>query len=178
MNPGVRTLVLPGLGLLGLLCALAPLSSAQDARTVDLELRVVYATKEKGVVDADCADLQKRLPMPFGSLQTVQVGRFRLGPGEPAQFELPTGRPVRMVAVAVIGPHLHLQFELSGIMNTRLQMTSGRPVIVGGERHGDGQLIIELTPTFDELDGPPAPSAATPQGPVVRPVRATPNAGR
>lgn len=176
MNPRARIQVLPGLGLvglLGLLCA-AAVASAQDARPVDLELRVIYAQKEKGVVDPDCVEIQKQLPMPFGSLQTVQSQRFRLTPGDVAQFELPTGRPVRMVPVSVVGSHLHMQFEMSGVMNTRLQMESGQPVIVGGERHGAGQLILELTPTFDALEGPAAPSASRPAGPTVRPVRTKP----
>jgi len=178
MHPRARIFVLPGLGLLGLLCALAPAVYAQDARTVELELRVIYATKAEGVVDPDCVDIQKRLPMTFGSLQTVQSERFRLDTGEAARFELPTGRQVNMVPVSVIGPHLHIQFQMSGVMNTRLQMVSGRPVIVGGERHGVGQLILELTPSFDALEGPSAPSIAQPNGPSVRPVRATPKPGR
>jgi hypothetical protein len=168
MTPRARKLVLPGLGLLGLLCALAPEARAQDARTVELELRVVYAMKEKGVVDPDCVDLQKRLPMPFGSLQTVQSESFLLAPGDAARFELPTGRPVSLLPISVIGRYLHVQFQMTGIMNTRLQLVSGAPVIVGGERHGVGQLILELTPTFDSLEGPAAPSTAGSKGPTVR----------
>jgi hypothetical protein len=170
--PRARIHVFPGLGLLGLLFALAGASHAQDASEVELDVRVIYATQEKGVIDPDCRDLQKRLPMTFGSCQIVQSERFRLEPGDPAQFELPTGRPVRMLPVSVIGPHLHLQFEMSGVMNTRLQLVSGTPVIVGGERHDRGQLILELTPNFDALEGPPAPSIAKPRGPSVKRVNA------
>lgn len=172
----------PGLGLVGLLgvvgltglLSVAASARADEERIVDLELRVIYATKEKGAVDPDCVDIQKRLPMNFGSLRTVQSERFSLETGDAARFELPTGRPVTMLPVSVIGPHLHIHFQMAGVMNTRLQMESGRPVIVGGERHGDGQLILELTPSFTTLDGPSAPSVAQPEGPVVRPVRASP----
>ncbi len=174
MSRRVRNLALPGLGLFALSLVLggAGRAPAQDATTIDLELRVIYARKEKGVVDPDCRDLQKRLPMPFGSLQTVQSENFRLEPGDAAQFELPTGRPVRMVPVSIVGSRLHIYFEMSGVMNARLQMVSGRPVIVGGEKHDGGQLILELTPNFRPLGGPSAPPPRLPRSPIVRPVNA------
>jgi len=167
-----RNFALPGLGLfaLSLVLGAAGRAPAQDANPVDLELRVIYARKEKGVIDADCRDLKERLPMPFGSLQTVQSERFRLEPGHAAEFALPTGRPVRVLPVSIVGSRLHLYFEMSGVMNTRLQMLSGRPVIVGGEKHDGGHLILELTPTFRPLGGPSAPAPRSPQSPTVRPV--------
>ena len=179
-----RSLVPPGVGLFALLSAfvsawaLAGGAHAQDATPIDLEMRVIYAVKSKGVVDPDCREIQKRLPMSFGSLQTVQSEHFELAPGSPAEFELPTGRAVRMMPVSIVGSRLHIHFELSGIMSTRMQMVSGRPVIVGGEKYGDGQLILELTPSFRPLGGPSAPSANVPKGPVVRRVRATPPSSR
>jgi len=167
-----RNLVLPGLGLfaLSLVLGAAGPAPAQDATPIDLELRVIYARKEKGVVDPDCRDIQKRLPMSFGSLQIVQSESFRLEPGHPAQFELPTGRAVRLLPVSIVGSRLHVYFEMSGVMNTRLQMVSGRPVIVGGEKHEGGHLILELTPTFRALAGPAAPAPRSPKSPVVRQV--------
>ena len=178
MTRQARMLAFPGLGLLGLLCAWPVASSAQDATPIEVEVRVIYATQEKGVIDPDCVGMQKRLPMQFGSMQVVQSQRFRLAPGEPAQFELPTGRSVRLVPVSVIGPHVHIHFQMSGVLDTRLQMVSGRPVIVGGEKHDRGHLILELTPVFDALDGPRAPSMASPKGPSVRRVRGTPTVAR
>ncbi len=174
MRRRAGNLALPGLGLCALSFVLggAGPAAAQDSTPVELEVRVIYARKEKGVVDPDCRDLQKRLPMSFGSLQTVQSERFRLEPGRAAQFELPTGRAVRLLPVSIVGARLHVYFELSGVMNTRLQMVSGRPVIVGGEKHRDGQLILELTPTFRPLGGPSAPPPRSPQSPTVRPVNA------
>jgi hypothetical protein len=172
---GARILAFPGLGLLGLLCAWPVASSAQDARPIEVEVRVIYAAKEKGVIEPDCVGIQKQLlPMRFGSMQVVQSQRFQLVPGgDPAQFELPTGRPVRLVPVSVIGPYVHIHFQMSGVLDTRLQMVSGRPMIVGGEKHGRGHLILEVTPMFDALDGPRAPSTASPKGPTVHRVRGT-----
>lgn len=178
MTRQARILAFPGLGLLGLLCAWPLASGAQDATPIEVEVRVIYATKEKGVVDADCEEIRDQLPMQFGSMQVVQSQRFQLAPGELAQFELPTGRSVRLVPVSVMGPYVHIHFQMSGVLDTRLQMVSGRPVIVGGEKHDRGHLILELTPRFDALDGPRAPSMASPKGPSVRRVRGTPSVAR
>ena len=106
MTRGARILAFPGLGLLGLLCAWPVASSAQDARPIEVEVRVIYAAKEKGVIEPDCVGIQKQLlPMRFGSMQVVQSQRFQLVPGgDPAQFELPTGRPVRLEAHATSAP--------------------------------------------------------------------------
>lgn len=174
MSRRPRNLALAGLGLfaLSLVLGAAGPAPAQEATPIDLEVRVIYARKEKGVVDPDCRDIQKRLPIPFGSLQVVQSQSFRLEPGRAAQFELPTGRPVRMLPVSIVGQRLHVYFEMSGVMNTRLQLVSGRPVIVGGEKHDGGQLILELTPTFRPLGGPSAPPPGSQQSPVVRRVNA------
>ena len=174
MRRRAGNLALPGLGLCALSLVLggAGSAAAQDFTPVELEVRVIYARKEKGVVDPDCRDIQKRLPIPFGSLQTVQSENFRLEPGTAAQFELPTGRPVRMLPVSIVGSRLHIYFEMSGVMNARLQMVSGHPVIVGGEKHKDGHLILELTPNFRPLGGPSAPPPRTPRSPIVRPVNA------
>jgi hypothetical protein len=34
------------------------------------------------------------------------------------------------------------------MVNTRLQMTSGSPVIVGGPKHRGGNLILQIIPEY------------------------------
>jgi hypothetical protein len=146
-------------------------TSAQEgveAQPVVLGVRVVHAVKQ-GEIGPGCEDFAKRLPMDFGGLQLVQNQEFELKVGQRTQFALPSGRTVRMLPVAIQGRQLHLHFEMSGIMNTRLRMRSGRPMIVGGEPHRGGQLIVEVTPSF--RSGPGSAPVRRPNEPKVQRVR-------
>jgi len=148
--------------LVGAFAAPAVAHAQDGAVPIELKLRVVYAERTKGEIDPEVRDLQSSLPMTFGTLRLMQSQTFQLVPGRSAQFELPTGRAVQMMPVSVIDSHVHLHFQMAGVMNTRLRMTSGRPVIVGGEKQGKGHLILVLTPTFSPLEGPESPPSSAP----------------
>jgi len=155
---------------LGLLAADgARAQEASESQPIVLGVRVVHAMKEKGEIGPGCEDMLKRLPMHFGALELVQSQEFELKVGQRTQFALPSGRTVRMLPVGIQGRQLHLHFEMSGIMNTRLRMLSGRPMIVGGEPHRGGQLIVEVTPSF--RSGPGSAPIRRPTQPKVQRVR-------
>jgi hypothetical protein len=157
MTPGARATVL-GIGALGLALVFiaAPVARAQDtlAGPIEFSLRVIYATKAPGVIEADCKSLQARLPMKFGAMHLLGSQEFELVLGQVEHFPLPGGRKVRMMPVSVVGDHLHVHFAMPGRVSARLQMTSGRPMIIGGDKHDKGQLIVEITPTYRILGGP------------------------
>jgi hypothetical protein len=48
-----------------------------------------------------------------------------------------------------------MQVQMPGVVNTRLRIQSGRSLILAGQRHSDGYLIIEIRPTFNPA--PPEP---------------------
>jgi hypothetical protein len=142
----------PGLALAFLILAWASPASAdppEEARRVAVRVLVAHAAQGEGKVDPECESLRKQLgPMRFGSLHAVATRHFMLRMGENGAIALPTGADLRIVPLAIIRKRLNLRVEVPGVVNTRLQMTSGRPVIVGGPRHKGGHLIIQIIPEY------------------------------
>jgi hypothetical protein len=144
-------------------------SFAGDIPPIELHVSVVFASEQPGEIEPACLDLSRRLPMKFGSIRMVREERLRVPFGETASFGLPEGEEIRVLPISVHRNQLHLLFEMPGVMSTRMQLSSGRPVILGGIRRGDGLLIIQVQPDFgDYLIDPDAPPVRS--GPVVRQV--------
>ncbi len=147
----------------------AALSTPRDIPPVELQVSVAFARQQDGAIDPACLDLSRRLPMKFGSLQMVRQERLQVPFGETASLVLPEGDEIRVLPISVHRNQLHMLFEMPGVVSTRMQMSSGRPVILGGIRRGDGLLIIQVQPDFgDYLIEPTAPPVRS--GPVVRQV--------
>jgi hypothetical protein len=91
-----------------------------------------------------------------GTLRTVGSKRFDLPLGQKAEVPLPTGSAVQFLPIAIVDGRLHMHLEMPGV-NTRLQVKSGRRVVLGGPPYEDGVVIVELTPTFDTIEPGPEP---------------------
>ncbi|MCP4003576.1 MAG: hypothetical protein GY725_05220 [bacterium] len=135
----------------------APVATAQEveasaprrgAPPISFRVTVVYATQKPGEVDARALPLSNRLPMKFGSVQMLEQKALSVTFGEQVKLGLSTGGEVRLLPVAVHQNQLHMQFQMPDVVNTRLKMTNGRPMILGGVPHKDGYLIIEVLPDF------------------------------
>ncbi len=152
---------------------LAGAAAAQQAEPeippITFKISLARALPQEGGISPDCMELARRLPMRFGSITRCAPTIFRVPFGEHAELALPTGSSIRVVPVTVLRDHLHMQFELPGVVNTRLQMRHGRPVIIGGIPHEGGLLIIQVVPEFaDYLKGParrsrPGPARSGPE---------------
>ncbi len=145
----------------------AGVASAQratpDIPPITFKISLARALPQEGGIAPECIELARRLPMRFGSITGCAPTVFRVPFGEHAELALPTGSNIRVLPVTVLRDHLHMQFELPGVVNTRLQMRHGRPVIIGGIPYEGGLLIIQVVPEFsDYLKGPGRPSRRGP----------------
>ena len=137
------------LGVLGSPLARADSEARLAPPSVLVRALVVHAEKKAGQVDWICEKLRRKLaPMNFGTLRVVRQRQFKLAFGELGRLDLPEGREVRFLPISVLHRQLHMQVEMPGLVNTRMRMTSGRGVILGGVEHGDGYLIIHMVPSF------------------------------
>ncbi len=137
--------------------------AAPDIPPVTFKISLAHALPQEGGISPDCVELSRRLPMRFGSITRCAPTVFRVPFGEQAELALPTGSSIRVLPVTVLRDHLHMQVELPGVVNTRLQMRHGRPVILGGLPHEGGLLIIQVVPEFaDYLKDPARPSGRRP----------------
>ena len=149
--PRIATSIATSIGMATLLTAAAP-ALAQ----VVLDVQVVHGSNEieKASLDPECAEIERRLPMKFKSLQMVRRQQMKLGFGEPGNMTLPSGRQMRVLPISIVKDRLHLHFQMPDVVDTRLQMRTGHPVIVGGEPYDKGQIIIMVTPSFTPQEQP------------------------
>lgn len=142
---------------LAVACLLATLAGASPAladpaeRTAPVAVRVIvaHAIREPGRIDPACKDLEKQISsLGFGSLHMVRKEILMLRMGQRGAMPLPSGSELRIVPLSIIRERLNMRVEVPGAVNTRLQMHSGRPVIVGGPRHEGGHLIVQIVPEY------------------------------
>ena len=139
--------------------------AAPDIPPITFKISIARAHPQEGGITPDCVELARRLPMRFGSISGCAPTVFHVPFGERAELALPTGSSIRVLPVTVLRDHLHMQFELPGVVNTRLQMRHGRPVIVGGLPHEGGLLIIQVVPEFADYLRDPARRGPATSGP-------------
>jgi len=140
--------------------AQAPLPFEDDE--VEFEVNVCLASKEEGGVDPECQSMQEQLPVRFGTLRLQQRANFALAFGEPHGLALPSGSQLLFRPISIVDRKLQMHVQMPGVVNTRVQLGSGRSIILAGVRHNLGNLIVELRPTFIV---PP-----TPQSPIAKDV--------
>lgn len=144
-------------------------TSAALSTPVAFEVNVCLASQPEGEVDPECSALQNQLPVRFGTLKVQKRHKVSVTFGEPGGIELPTGSTVEFRPISIVDNQLHMQLEMPGVVNTRLRLQSGRSVILAGQRHEGGYLVIEIRPTFRAPPSPPPiivarPPTSTPEG--------------
>ena len=158
-SAGPRALIALAATLLAAGVARADHQVGPPERPVMVEVLVVHARQQPGRIDPVCEKLRHRLRlMNFRSLRMVQKRLFKLRMGERGRMQLPAGRRVEFLPISVIDRQLHMQVQMPGVVNTRMRMESGRGVILGGIRHEDGVLVVQLQPSF-RLPRPPSAAA-------------------
>jgi hypothetical protein len=138
-------------GLLAATGALSARAQAASSPNVGIDVVLVYGSAQEGAVDVGLLSmqehLQRRLPMRFGTLQTFDSKHFDLPMGKLAEMRLPDGSAVRILPIAVVDGRLQMHLDMPGV-STRLQVQSGRPVIMGGQRYQNGVVFVQLTSSF------------------------------
>lgn len=150
---GFAVLMALGAGAAG-----AGLAQAQDPeaephppeqRSVQLRVMVIQAFEQaRGPSDPECAAVPRKLgPLHFGTLRLIHQRRVRAVMGENLRVLLPDGE-VRMMPVSVVQQRLHMYLNWPGQVNSNVRMQRGKPLILGGPRHGDGHLLVYIEPDF------------------------------
>ena len=146
--------------LLALTVSLLAAGVAQaQSEPIAFDVQVVHGSNHEGegVIDPTCNEIKQRLPVQFDSLQMVTHRQLKLNFGEYGRVDLPTGRNFTLMPISIVRDRLHVHFQIKDLVDTRLQLRSGRPVILGGQAWDDGKLIIMLKPAF-KSPASPAPA--------------------
>jgi hypothetical protein len=134
---------------LGVLAAGRVAAQEETRGPISLRVMVVHAAEQKGAIDPQLRRLPRSLgPMKFGTLRLIEQQQLSLGMGQEGHVALPAGREVMMVPLSVVQRRLFMHLEMPGQVNGQLRMVPGRPVVLGGQRHGDGHVIVYIEPEF------------------------------
>ena len=161
---------------------MATSAGAQTAIPIAFDVQVVHGTNEhEKASDPRCDEIKKTLPIQFKTLEEVRREQLTTTLGQARGMNLPSGRRMNLVPISVVDNRLspeelpdpmiasgaesplrspvvdnrlNLLLKMDGLVHTRLQLVSGRPVIVGGEPYQGGKIIIKMTPTFEQPSVP------------------------
>ncbi len=138
-----------------------PLPDEQQVgeQQVEFRVNVCLASKEEGRVDPECESMQKQLPVRFGTLVLKQRQEFGLAFGERREVGLPSGAQLVFAPISIASDKLRMHVLMRGVVNTRVQLGSGRSMILAGVPYERGNLIVELRPTFVTPPAPQSPMA-------------------
>ena len=136
-------------GLAALCAAPAFAQAPASGRPVQLRVSVVHAAERAGEIDPQLRDLPRALgPMKFGTLRLINQRQLSLGVGQRGHVTLPDRREVTMTPMSVEPRQVEMRVQIPGQVNSQLNMSPGRPVVVGGPRHEDGHVIVYIEPEF------------------------------
>ena len=150
-NCSISGMKWPGLATL-IFAIIAPggFAAAQESGGVRYTVSVGYASSEEGSIHPQF----RGIPGQFKSVSMQQQRSYTLRLGERGRHALPTGSEIHMVPEQVRDQRLHMQFEMPGVVNTRLRMQNGKRMIVGGVPFKNGHLIIQVRPEFPQRRSP------------------------
>ncbi len=103
VQPGTRLgacLLALGLGLPGPGAA----EEAGPAVPIRIDVQIVRGSNQivPAHTDPECAEIKRRLPMSFSTLEMVARRQFQLAFGEKGRVLLPTGRQMYLIPISVV----------------------------------------------------------------------------
>ena len=140
--PGLAPVLVMALGL----ASWAP-AWAQESTGVRCTVSLGFASQEEGPTHPKFRGIP--IPGPFRSVRMQEQRSYNLRMGEQGRYPLPSGGEIHMLPVQVLDQRLHMQFEMPGVVNTRLRLRNGKRMVVGGVPFKNGQLIIQVEPEFE-----------------------------
>ncbi len=122
---------------------------------VHVRMRVILASSAGQDIDPSLRDVHRELGslFTFTSYRLVRDESLNLSLNQPARITGRTGKA--FLEVTLVGQHknvaelrLRVVREGTEILNTQVRLFSGRTVLVGGPRHGEGVVIYAIFGSF------------------------------
>jgi len=122
---------------------------------VQVRIRVILASNAGQEIDPSLRDVHKELGslFSFTSYRLVRDESLNLSLNQPAKITGRTGKA--FLEATLVGLHrnmaelrLRVVREGTEILNTQVRLFSGRTILVGGPRYGEGVVIYALYGNF------------------------------
>ena len=133
------------------LSLLLPLSANAQVQT---RIRIIQASNVGSSVDPTLKDIHSQLGslFSFTSYRLLRDINLSLVGNRPEKVPVHEGR---YLEVTLVGEHrktAELQLKIfregTAILNTQVRLASGRTILVGGPKHGEGVAILAISARF------------------------------
>ena len=129
-------------------CGLASPGLAEG--DIHFEMIVSHVSAEPGGIDPRAEKLHRQIKgeIRYRSLRVIELRQFDLDLDEVGSLRLPTGREVRVRPLDVAESGVLVAVDIEGSMKTDLRVPNRRIVVIGGQPHEGGRLVISLEPRY------------------------------
>ena len=137
---------------LGLILSLLFASIA--ASQVQTRIRLIEASNVGLFVDPSLRDVHNELGSLFNftSYRLLRDLNLSLSGNRPVELPVHRGRSMEVTLVGeyknTVELRLKIKREGTPILNTQVRLSSGRTIIIGGPRHGEGVIIFAISARF------------------------------
>lgn len=128
----------------------SPITNAQ----IQTRLRVIQASSTERGIDPSLKDIHNQLGslFSFTSYRLLKDEIINLSPNSPSVIPIQPGRFIEIILIGfrrdTAELRLRIKRDREDILNTQLRLSSGRTVIIGGPKHGEGVVILALSARF------------------------------
>jgi hypothetical protein len=121
---------------------------------VQTRLRVIEASNVGRTIDPSLRDLSGQLGSLFRytSYRLLRDERIHLSPNQPASVPIHEGKSIEITLMGLQPNMAEIRVRIrrdgTELVNTQLRLSQGRPVFIGGPKHGEGVAILALSAQF------------------------------
>jgi hypothetical protein len=130
--------------------------SAMASAQVQTRIRIIGASNVRSnapviFVDPALKDVYRDLGtlFSFNSYRLLQDVSLNLTGNQPTDLVVHPGRSLEITLVGKYQNHVELRIRIkrdgATILNTQVRLHSGRTILIGGPRHGEGTLIFAIS---------------------------------
>jgi hypothetical protein len=129
-------------------------SSGEAFAQVQTRIRVIEASNAGSLVDPSLMDVHNELGSLFNftRYRLLRDLNLRLSGNQPVEIPVHGGRSIEVTLVGeykkTVELVLKIKREGAPILNTRVRLSSGRTILIGGPRHGEGVIIFAISAQF------------------------------
>lgn len=129
-------------------------NQAWSETTIDLSVKTILASQKPGQSDPNLRSFTKDMKDVFGysSYKLLSRDNLKLNQDNSGRISLPGNRSMKITSKGISGGRVTLQVEMfrdnKQIFQTVVRLLNDSEVTVGGPKHEDGNLLINIFASF------------------------------
>ena len=132
-------------------------SASEATAQIQTRVRVIQASNVGMMIDSSLRDVHDELGSLFNftSYRLLKDVNLSLIGNRPVEIPVHPGPTKRSLEISLVGEHrntielrIKIKREGAAILNTQVRLASGRTILIGGPRHGEGVVILAISARF------------------------------